>query len=113
MGNAMIDMKIWDNDGPSDIEKEVYIPPNYVLSQNYPNLFKPSTNISYDVSKRSHVSIRVYDVFGKLLTTLVDDMKSAGSYNVQFYASNLPSGMYILQMQVDEYVGLRKMMLIK
>jgi hypothetical protein len=113
MSNAMIDMKIWDNDSPSNIEHEVYIPPNYVLSQNYPNLFNPLTNISYDVSKRSHVSIRIFDAFGKLLTTLVDDIKSAGSYNVKFHTSNLPSGMYILQMQVDDYIGLKKMMLIK
>jgi alpha-galactosidase len=113
MGDAMIDMKIWDNDDPLDTGDEIYTPPNYVLSQNYPNPFNPSTNISYDISEQSHVTIRVYDALGQLLTTLVDDLKSAGSYNVQFHASNLPSGMYVLQMQAGKYTGLKKMLLIK
>ena len=112
MGDAMIEMKIWDNDYPMETD-DVYTPPNYILSQNYPNPFNPSTNISYGLSERSHVTIRIHDVLGKLLTTLVDDIKPAGSYNVQFHASNLPSGMYVLQMQAGNYPGLKKMMLIK
>ena len=109
----MVELKIWDNDDSVDIEEGVYIPPNYVLSQNYPNPFNPSTNISYYISKRTHVSIEVYDVCGQLITTLVDGKKSAGNYNIQFHASNLPSGMYVLQMRAGNYTALQKMMLVK
>lgn len=109
----MVELKIWDNDDSVDIEQEVYTPPNYVLSQNYPNPFTPSTNISYGIVERTHVTIRVYNMLGKLITTLVDDIKSAGSYIIQFHASNLPSGMYVLRMQAGNYNGVQKMMLVK
>ena len=109
----MVELKIWDNDDTVDVEDDVYIPPNYVLSQNYPNLFNPSTNISYGIVERSHVTIRVYNMLGKLITTLVDDIKSAGSYNIQFYASNLPTGIYVLRLKAGNYMGRQKMMLVK
>jgi alpha-galactosidase len=112
MGDAMIELKM-KGDDTVNTEDDVYTPPNYVLSQNYPNPFNPSTTISYDLAERSHVTIKVYNVLGKLLTTLVDETKAAGTYDVQFFASNLPSGMYVLQMQAGNYQGLKKMMLIK
>ncbi|MFC2136142.1 T9SS type A sorting domain-containing protein [Bacteroidota bacterium] len=57
--------------------------------------------------------MKVYDILGKLLTTLVDEIKPAGTYNVQFHASNLPSGIYLLQMQAGNFIGRQKMMLLK
>jgi hypothetical protein len=109
----MVELKIWDNDDSVDVEEEVYIPPNHVLSQNFPNPFNPSTNISYDIPEQTHVIIKVSDVLGKLIITLVDGIKSAGSYNIQFNASNLPTGMYVLQMRAGDSGGFRKMILVK
>lgn len=89
------------------------LPDDFELAQNYPNPFNPSTTIRYDVAERTHVTIRVYDIIGKSVATLVDRVRSAGSYKTQFHASPLPSGIYILQMQAGNYHGLHKMMLIK
>jgi hypothetical protein len=83
------------------------------LVQNYPNPFNPSTTVRYDVAVQTHVNLQVYDMLGKLITTLVDGVRSAGTYEIKFNASNLPSGIYMLRMQAGEYKGLQKMMLVK
>ncbi len=92
--------------------------PNYTLSQNYPNPFNPSTVINYQVAKPSKVILKVYDIIGNEITTLVNEYKDAGSYSVTFSASggnirDLPSGMYIYKLVTDSFVSSKKMMLIK
>ncbi len=98
----------------SDIVNVSYdVPAEFVLSQNFPNPFNPSTRISYFVPKESFVSIRVYDFLGREVTTLVSETKSTGSYELSFDASNLPSGTYFYTLIADNYSETKKMILIK
>lgn len=89
------------------------MPTNYRLMQNYPNPFNPNTVISYQLAGNSDVSLKVFDMLGREVATLVDGRKSAGSYRVNFDASNLSSGMYIYRLQAGGKVFTQKMMLIK
>ncbi len=98
----------------SDIVNVSYdVPAEFVLGQNYPNPFNPSTRISYFVPKESFVSIKVYDFLGGEVSTLVNETKSTGSYELSFDASNLPSGTYFYTMTADNYSSINKMVLIK
>jgi hypothetical protein len=85
----------------------------YSLSNNYPNPFNPSTTISYSVPELSFVTIIVYDVLGKEITTLVNNEKPVGSYEVEFNATALPSGIYFYQIQAGSFVETKKMVLMK
>jgi len=88
--------------------------PNKVsLSNNYPNPFNPATTINYQIPKASNVQIKVYDVLGKEVAELVNEKKEPGRYNVQFDASNLPSGLYFYRMQAGKFSEVRKMLLMK
>jgi len=89
------------------------VPAEFVLSQNYPNPFNPSTRISYFVPKESFVSIKVYDFLGREVTTLVNETKSTGSYELSFDASSLPSGTYFYTLIADNYSTTKKMILLK
>ncbi|MDR9417343.1 alpha-amylase family glycosyl hydrolase [Gracilimonas sp.] len=89
------------------------IPTEFQLKQNYPNPFNPSTVISYQLAGGSEVSLKVYDMLGREVATLVNERKSAGSYQVHFDASNLSSSMYIYRLQAGGKVFTQKMMLIK
>jgi hypothetical protein len=86
---------------------------NFNLEQNYPNPFNPSTNIKYSLAERSNVSIKVYDVLGKEVASVVNTTQDAGSYDVEFNASNLASGLYIYTITAGEFVSSKKMMLLK
>ena len=89
------------------------IPTEYNLFQNYPNPFNPVTNIKYDVPKNSFVKIRIYDIAGKEVRTLVDQEMEAGSYETQFDASKLASGIYFYKMETKDYNKVMKMVLLK
>jgi len=89
------------------------VPAEFVLNQNYPNPFNPATTISYFVPKESFVSLKVYDFLGREVTTLVNEMKSTGSYELSFDASNLPSGTYFCTLNTDGYSKTTKMLLLK
>jgi len=84
-----------------------------VLFQNYPNPFNPTTTISYSVPSTAHVTLNVYDVLGQKVVSLVDDEKTAGKYEVNFNASDLPSGTYFYRFQSGNYSQTKKMLLIK
>ncbi|MFQ3597685.1 MAG: T9SS type A sorting domain-containing protein [Chloroherpetonaceae bacterium] len=86
---------------------------NYALAQNYPNPFNPTTNISYVLPKAENVSLKVYDVLGREVATLVNEVKAAGAYTVPFNASNLASGVYFYKLQAGSFVQTKKMMLVK
>ncbi|MDY0083726.1 MAG: T9SS type A sorting domain-containing protein, partial [Ignavibacteriaceae bacterium] len=86
---------------------------NYALDQNYPNPFNPSTKISYSIKEEGLVTLKVYDVLGKVVTTLVNENKAEGNYEVDFNASELPSGMYIYSLQAGDFLESRKMLLMK
>jgi hypothetical protein len=85
----------------------------FVLSQNYPNPFNPSTTISYDLPKSANVSLTIYNTLGQLVATLVDERKMAGSYQVSWNASYVPSGIYFYRLQAGEFVETKKLVLIK
>jgi len=86
---------------------------DFSLSQNYPNPFNPSTKINFSVPKLSFVTLKVYNVLGKEVTTLVQEEKSPGSYSVEFNASNLPSGTYFYRLQIGDVAETKKMMFLK
>jgi hypothetical protein len=86
---------------------------NFKVSQNYPNPFNPTTKISYAIPQNSFVELKVFNLLGQEIATLVNQEKPAGNYEVNFNASNLPSGVYIYRMKAGEYVETRKMVLLK
>jgi subtilisin-like proprotein convertase family protein len=91
----------------------VEIPNYYSLSQNYPNPFNPSTNIKYTIPKSGAVSLKVFDVLGKEVAVLVNEMKQPGVYDVDFNASHLASGIYFYRIEAGDYTAVKKMMLVK
>jgi hypothetical protein len=88
-------------------------PEKFGLNQNYPNPFNPSTRIRYSVPELSNVSVKVYDMLGKEVMTLVNQEQSAGYYEVNFDGSRLASGTYIYQLRTNNFVETKKMLLIK
>jgi uncharacterized protein (DUF2141 family) len=92
------------------------LPKNFSLSQNYPNPFNPSTSISYTIPQggiRHDVSVRIYDLLGREVATLVNEIKPAGTYTIMWNASSMPSGIYFYRLQSDNFVATKKLVLIK
>jgi hypothetical protein len=89
------------------------IPSVYSLSQNYPNPFNPTTNISFSIPRQGMVKLVVYDVIGKEVATLVNEVKQAGEYNLSFDASKIPSGVYFYKLTSGSFVDTKKMVLVK
>ena len=89
------------------------IPASYKLEQNFPNPFNPSTTIKYSVHKEGLVKIILYDVLGREVTSLVNEVKPVGNYEVNFSASNLTSGVYFYRMQAGNFIQVKKMILMK
>ncbi len=89
------------------------LPVEYSLSQNYPNPFNPSTAISYQLSANSYVTLKVYDVLGNLVNTLVNQYQARGTYNISFNASGLASGVYIYRIHSGNFTANKKMTLLK
>jgi hypothetical protein len=85
----------------------------FLLFQNYPNPFNPSTIISYQLPMTSNVSLKVYDILGRELVTLVNQRQSAGVYQVDFNATRFASGVYFYRLTANENSEIRKMMLMK
>ncbi len=86
---------------------------SYAISQNYPNPFNPTTVINYQLPKAGRVTLRIYDMLGKEVIKLVDEEKSAGSYQAEFNASHLASGVYFYQIECNDFKAIKKMTLIK
>ena len=86
---------------------------SFSLSQNYPNPFNPITRIRYKIPERNIVSLVVYNVLGQKVTTLVDEEKLAGNYELQFDGSSLSSGIYFYQLKAGGFVETKKMVLLK
>ncbi len=85
----------------------------FSLEQNFPNPFNPSTTIKFNIPKEGNVKISVYDISGKLVSTLVNEFKNAGSYELKFDGSNLSSGVYFYKMETNGYSDIKRMMLVK
>jgi hypothetical protein len=89
------------------------IPTKFLLSQNYPNPFNPSTKISWQSPVGSWQTLKIYDVLGNEVATLVDEYKPAGTYEVEWDAGDFPSGVYFYQLKAENYFETKKMILLK
>ncbi len=98
---------------PVGVEDKKEIPNEFVLSQNYPNPFNPTTNIEYSLPRVSKVSLKIYDVLGREIRTLINDVKSPGKYTVTFNAQNLPSGVYFYHLEAGSFNETKRLMLTK
>lgn len=113
----------WTNFDPQNYDPEVpatsttedlaSVPQKTVLDQNYPNPFNPSTEIRFTVSRPSFVSLKVFNIAGEEVATLVNETLAQGTYNTQFRASNLASGVYIYRLSSNEGLSARKMLLVR
>jgi len=106
-----------DINGITSVDKDDVTPFNYELSQNYPNPFNPSTVISYQLAKKSNTTLKIYDIIGNEITTLVDKVQPAGNYTIEFSANDfsriISSGVYIYKLQSGNYINTKKMLLLK
>ena len=89
------------------------VPEKYDLAQNYPNPFNPTTRIGFRISNSGFVSLKVYDVLGREVRTLVNEVRQPGIYEVRFDAGGLSSGLYFCRLQAGSYISTKKMMLLK
>ena len=99
--------------GGTGVENNAPLPREYSLSQNYPNPFNPSTAISYQLSANSFVSLKVFDVLGREVATLVNEVKKAGTYSTTWNASGFGSGIYFCKMQAGSFSETKKLVLMK
>ncbi|MBE0651929.1 MAG: T9SS type A sorting domain-containing protein [Bacteroidales bacterium] len=108
---------IVDPGGPvgsvSDVEDGEGLPFNYKLEQNFPNPFNPSTKIQYAIGSRQLVTLKIYDILGNEVATLVNEEKLAGEYNVQFDGIGLSSGIYFYQLNAGSFLQTKKMIFLK
>lgn len=93
--------------------EELEVPTEYALYQNFPNPFNPTTNIKFALPSESNVTLKIYNVLGQEVMTLVNKVMNAGYHTVNFDASNLTSGMYIYRIEAENFVQVKKMLLMK
>ncbi len=96
---------------PTDVKG--IVPGEFALQQNYPNPFNPTTEIRYQTPEVVHVTLKLFDVLGREVATLVNEVKQAGTYTVLFDASNLTGGVYFYRMQAGDFVKTKKLLLLK
>jgi hypothetical protein len=97
----------------TNIDDQPNVPSEFQLSQNYPNPFNPSTKIKFSIPQSSNVDLKVYDILGNEIETLVNEEKPIGTYEVTWFAANLPSGVYFYQLRSGSFLETKKMLLIK
>ena len=97
----------------SAINSNKILPNQFALFQNYPNPFNPSTIISYEIPKHSFVTLKIFDILGREIATLVNEEKQIGKYSLKFDASNLSSGIYFYRITAGNFSSVKKMILIK
>jgi len=127
IGDTLVTIRVEDNYGSTDTQtytlyislpvgvdtRTHQIPQTYALFQNFPNPFNPMTTIKYDIPGISFVTLKVYDILGNEIATLVYEEKPAGSYEVEFNASIPPSGVYFYRLQAGDYLETKKMILLR
>jgi hypothetical protein len=86
---------------------------NYNLFQNYPNPFNPNTNIKYQLSKPGIVTLKVYDILGNEVVSLVNGYQNPGAYSINFNASKLASGIYFYRIRSNDFISTKKMIVLK
>ena len=111
------DSDVWlvrlNSENITAVENEINNPQSFQLFQNYPNPFNPSTTIKFTISDFGFTNLKIYDVLGNEVVTLVDEYKPAGTYEVEFNAINLPSGVYFYQLKSGELIQTKKLTLLK
>ena len=115
-GNYSYRLNQIDNDGTSDYTYSLNVtilPKQFALYQNYPNPFNPSTTISFDLPTNNFVTLKIYDVLGNLIDTLVEEHQEAGFHKIDFNAKDLTSGMYFYSLQINNKTLTNKMILVK
>ncbi len=111
---ALLWLANYIKNNPAGVEQTASkLPSNFELEQNYPNPFNPTTVIRYQLPAASHVALKVYDVLGRVVETLVDGKQNAGYYNVTFNANKLSSGVYIYRLQSENVSISKKLVLVK
>ena len=105
--------KLYDIITSADDKYDNQIPVQTILYQNYPNPFNPKTKIGFRIAEFGFVSLKVYDVLGEEITTIINEEKSAGNYEVEFDANNLPSGIYFCRLKAGSYIQTKKLLLLK
>lgn len=110
-------LKQIDFDGTYEYSNEVTIelsqPDSYLLNQNYPNPFNPSTIISWQLPESKFVTLKIYDVLGNEVASLINEEKPAGNFEVEFDSNGLPSGIYLYTIQAGNFTDSRKMIILK
>ncbi len=99
----------------TDVDNEVShpLPANYNLEQNYPNPFNPVTNIRFQIPETRFVTLKVYNVLGQEVATLVNDLLQRGDHRAEFNARNLPSGMYLYRLHAGEFTDAKRLITLK
>ena len=107
------EIEFYGPEGITNTSNENEIPNSFTLAQNYPNPFNPSTNINYTIPEKSMVSLKIFNLLGAEIKELVNGEIEPGQYNVEFNASNLPSGIYFYRLETNSFVETKKMILLK
>lgn len=110
---CMIDGVVYGDTTTVGINDWEQLPSEFILYQNYPNPFNPVTTIKYSVLQSGMVAIKVYNILGVEISTLVNEYKSAGNYEIEFNANNLTSGVYLYALRLNNFDASRKMTLLK
>ncbi|MCJ7554085.1 MAG: T9SS type A sorting domain-containing protein [Ignavibacteriaceae bacterium] len=110
---CLIDGVVYGDTLTTGVDKETASPNSYSLLQNYPNPFNPSTKIQFAISDKQFTTLKVFNVLGKEIATLINKEISPGNYEVIFNASELPSGVYFYQLKAGEFVEVKKMILLR
>jgi len=98
---------------PVSVDEQMLLPKQFALEQNYPNPFNPVTTISYSLPIKSLVELVIYNALGEKVNQLVKEKKEAGTYEITWYAEQLPSGIYFYRLQAGDFIETKKMLLMK
>jgi len=112
-GGELDNIAVDTSDIPLSVQNLSSIPKSYALQQNYPNPFNPTTRINYAIPKEGLVTLKIYDITGREITTLVNELKTPGNYAVDFNAVNLSSGMYFYKLVSGSFSDVKKLILVK
>jgi hypothetical protein len=105
--------RVWKKNINLNLTRDQFTPSNFELTQNYPNPFNPSTTIRYSLPKSGMVSLKIYDILGKEVKTLLNENKEAGYHQITFDAGNLASGIYFYTLKAGNFVSTKKLTLMK
>jgi hypothetical protein len=97
----------------TSVKEEATVPKSFALGQNYPNPFNPSTSIKYQIPVATKVTLNVFDILGREITTLVDGVEEPGYKAVKFIATSLPSGVYFYRLQAGAFTDTKKLLIIR